>query len=722
MNKRITSLLVFIALAAGTAPSLRAAVPEIVHYQGQVSVSGTPFNGIGKFKFAFVDGAGTTTFWSNDGTSVGGAPTAADVSIAVSDGLYSVLLGDVSLPNMTQPVGASLFADHSGVYLRVWFDDGVNGSRLLEPDVRITSVGYAMVAAKVADGGITDAAFKPNITLGGANTSGTLTLKAGGDQTRAVLDAGLQNVSPSLRLFDPTGTFDTARLVGSEFLTGGAQLMLKNGAGNTTLEFDAQDGSSTNAGGYIRLKKNDGKTVVALNSDIENGNSGLLLYDAAGSRETVRLTGSLLGTKGGFLSLKNATGSPTIQFDAQIDGADTNSGGMLLLGNGGFEKAAELTGDGGEKQGKLTLRRSNRQEQVILDADGANDGAELKLFDSDGSQTIGLRAAQSLQAGGTITVGNAQGDVTAELTGDGGESQGKLVLKANDLKTRVSIDADGINNGAQLGLHDSDGTQTILLTGAQGMTKGGSVDIKDSDGTSTITLDGDDVDEGGRIELRRGSGQRTVALSADLNGDGKGALLLYKPDGITETVRITGSLFGTGGGYAHWADQSGNVTVKIQGDSNGEGKITTQVLQITGGADLSEQFEISTSADDLIAPGSIVCIDPKRSGELRVSDRAYDPTVAGIISGAGGVKPGMLMGQRGTPADGQHPVALTGRVYCKVDASHGAIKPGDFITTSPTPGHGMRADSARASGTILGKAMTPLGEGRGLVLVLVSLQ
>jgi hypothetical protein len=141
-----------------------------------------------------------------------------------------------------------------------------------------------------------------------------------------------------------------------------------------------------------------------------------------------------------------------------------------------------------------------------------------------------------------------------------------------------------------------------------------------------------------------------------------------------------------------------------------------------GGADLSEQFEISTSADDLIAPGSIVCIDPERPGELRVSDRAYDPTVAGIISGAGGVKPGMLMGQRGTPADGQHPVALTGRVYCKVDASHGAIKPGDLITTSPTPGHGMRADSARASGAILGKAMTPLGEGRGLVLVLVSLQ
>jgi hypothetical protein len=93
-----------------------------------------------------------------------------------------------------------------------------------------------------------------------------------------------------------------------------------------------------------------------------------------------------------------------------------------------------------------------------------------------------------------------------------------------------------------------------------------------------------------------------------------------------------------------------------------------------------------------------------------------------VVSGAGGVKPGMLMGQRGTVVDGKHPVALTGRVYCRVDAGYGSIKPGDLITTSDTPGHGMKADPAKAAGAIIGKAMTPLADGRGLVLVLVSLQ
>jgi hypothetical protein len=83
----------------------------------------------------------------------------------------------------------------------------------------------------------------------------------------------------------------------------------------------------------------------------------------------------------------------------------------------------------------------------------------------------------------------------------------------------------------------------------------------------------------------------------------------------------------------------------------------------------------------------------------------------------------MVMSQEGTLADGKHPVALTGRVYCWVDASQGAIEPGDLLTTSSTPGHAMKAaDAAKAQGAIIGKAMTGLKEGKGLVLVLVMPQ
>ena len=81
------------------------------------------------------------------------------------------------------------------------------------------------------------------------------------------------------------------------------------------------------------------------------------------------------------------------------------------------------------------------------------------------------------------------------------------------------------------------------------------------------------------------------------------------------------------------------------------------------------------------------------------------------------------MGQQGSIANGEHPVALSGRVYCLCDASAGGIRPGDLLTTSNLPGHAMKVtDHAKAQGAIIGKAMTSLDDGQDLVLVLVSLQ
>lgn len=82
-----------------------------------------------------------------------------------------------------------------------------------------------------------------------------------------------------------------------------------------------------------------------------------------------------------------------------------------------------------------------------------------------------------------------------------------------------------------------------------------------------------------------------------------------------------------------------------------------------------------------------------------------------------------MMGQKGSVADGEHPVALTGRVWCLTDASYGSVNSGDLLTTSPTPGHAMVVrNHQKAQGAILGKAMTSLDSSKGLVLVLVSLQ
>ena len=81
----------------------------------------------------------------------------------------------------------------------------------------------------------------------------------------------------------------------------------------------------------------------------------------------------------------------------------------------------------------------------------------------------------------------------------------------------------------------------------------------------------------------------------------------------------------------------------------------------------------------------------------------------------------MLMAQEGTAADGAHPVALSGRVYCLADTSNGDIRPGDLLTTSDKAGRCMSVtDHTKAQGAILGKAMGRVHDG--MVLVLVNLQ
>lgn len=151
------------------------------------------------------------------------------------------------------------------------------------------------------------------------------------------------------------------------------------------------------------------------------------------------------------------------------------------------------------------------------------------------------------------------------------------------------------------------------------------------------------------------------------------------------------------------------------------GRTRTTTLEITGGGDLAEPFDIIDP--ETIKPGMVVAIDPEHPGQLRIADKAYDRTVAGCVSGANGINPGLTMQQAGTKADGSFPVALAGRVYCRADASFNPIQPGDLLTTSDNPGYAMKVtDYVRAQGAILGKAMSSLEHGQGLVLILVALQ
>jgi hypothetical protein len=135
------------------------------------------------------------------------------------------------------------------------------------------------------------------------------------------------------------------------------------------------------------------------------------------------------------------------------------------------------------------------------------------------------------------------------------------------------------------------------------------------------------------------------------------------------------------------------------------------------GADCAELF----AAVEQIDPGDVVIIN--RDGVLRRSDTAYDKRVAGVASGAGRFRPGMILDSRNAGSDRSCPLALIGKVYCKVDARPLPIEVGDLLTTSMTPGHAMKAARpSDAFGAVLGKALADLDSGTGLLPILVCLQ
>jgi len=118
--------------------------PTMVNYQGIVEMNDTPFNGTGYFKFAITNGAGTS-FWSNDATSSGGSQPTASVPLAVTDGLFNVLLGDTSLTGMTEALTASVFSG-STRRLKIWFSHDDVTFELLGPSSSFASVPYALQA------------------------------------------------------------------------------------------------------------------------------------------------------------------------------------------------------------------------------------------------------------------------------------------------------------------------------------------------------------------------------------------------------------------------------------------------------------------------------------------------------------------------------------------------------------------------------------------------
>jgi hypothetical protein len=197
--------------------------------------------------------------------------------------------------------------------------------------------------------------------------------------------------------------------------------------------------------------------------------------------------------------------------------------------------------------------------------------------------------------------------------------------------------------------------------------------------------------------------------SAGVWGDGKGTA-----DGVKGVATGAGKAAVCGfqlGNNGPGVFGQGNPAGSFQGNVvvNGNLEVTGDVL--LAGADYAETL---SSVDDVIPPGTVVVINGH--GDVEPCAYDYDRAVAGVVSGAGDVRPAIVLDRHEAGVD----VALAGKVWCLADADITPIVPGDLLTTSRTVGHARRVDDVpRAVGAVIGKALTALTAGRGMVRVLV---
>jgi hypothetical protein len=442
-------------------------------------------------------------------------------------------------------------------------------------------------------------------------------------------------------------------------------------------------------GGDVVLSDDSGKATVWIDGGGSEGPTvgpfhitPELLSGAAQSRirlraDTGQNAGIWVGGEGrsGDLWLLNGEGDFTVGLRA-LEGE--NAG--IWIGGGGDDQKKNVTG-------WLTIRNKTRRDVVVL---GGKAG-QLRLAKSNGDVTIAMNASEG-----------PAGEYTNLWIGGNGNDGGTVVHNNGD-KRAAYIGSEATHHSGQLLLAKSNGDVTIaanavdgeddeaanLWVGGNGQT--GWLALQNAKNNQPALLGGED----GRLELRDHEGTTMITLTA-ATGAGR-----FGGQGVN------GDLLVFSGNAPDQAADHASVWIK--------GSTGDIVLK---NADCAEEFELAPGPE--VEPGTVLVIDEE--GMLKPSDVPYDRAVAGVASGGGDERPGIILGHR--PGDGRRlPIALSGRVYCRVDAEFAPIRVGDLLTTSANPGYAMNAtDRTQAFGSVLGKALRPLLSGQALIPILVALQ
>lgn len=654
----------------GLQPLNASAQGTAFSYQGRFNDGGSPANGSYDFTFALFNGP------SGPGQS---GSTITNPTVSVTNGLFTVTLD----------FGPSVFTGNN-----LWLEIGArtNGAvsfNTLSPRQKLTptpyaiygeSAGTAVLANSVASGSVSSSQLNtlapPSsgqvLEFNGSSliwtTPGTA-LSAWGLSGNAGTTAGANFV----------GTTDNQPL---EFHVNGTRALrleptgsaYPNVIGGGPSNFASNSLSGVVVGGGINNVAGGNQSFIG--GGYQNHAFGYISTIAGGAYNTGNGSEAVVG--GGAYNTAGLYGTVAGGDENTASGVDsTVGGGLINVASGDYS----FVGGGSSDSGTNGNLASGAFSAVV---GGDDDQATADYAAVGGGVYNTASGAWSTVPGGSLNVASATSSFAAGYRAHAATS-GSFVWADSSAASDFTSTAN----------------YQFLLRAS------GGVGI----GTTQTPPGGLRVDSGGLAVTGASSPNYPGAAGVFLEKFGTTAGAIYAYD-YTASAPLSLALNSPGGNVG-----IGTLSPLYKLDVNGTTR--THSIIITGGSDLAEPFRMDGAE---LPKGSVVVIDKEHPGELKVSSTAYDRTVAGIVSGANGINPGIALHQEGA-LDGDQNVALSGRVYVLADASSGSIEPGDLLTTSDTPGHAMKVvDHARAQGAIIGKAMTGLAKGTGMVLVLVTLQ
>lgn len=380
----------------------------------------------------------------------------------------------------------------------------------------------------------------------------------------------------------------------------------------------------------------------------------------------------------GFIELRNT--------DGQLFGWGINASGQIeFISNG-------------------TTTFGTSSTAMTIDDDTKNIGIgtitpDKKLHVFSGTSGITPLSTSSLMIEDNVShyiqMASPEASETGVLFGKPSNSaSGGIVYDAsNNLKLRTggNVDRLTINSAGNVGVGLTNPSQKLNIRDGNILLETGTVD--------KVYIQASGANSAGEITINASNGNQSIEIRGSDALNKAGEILMYDPTTNLRTLEIDGD----------WSN-------------TGKSRIVVDELQITGGADFAEYFNMV--GDIIPEVGTVLSVSSNGSANLEISNKPYDSNVVGVLSGANGINPGIMLKQKDSKiTNGDYPVAISGRVYVKAEATKYEIKPGDLLTSSNKAGFAMKATNKKKyAGAIIGKALTGLNSEEGFVLVLLGVK